>query len=311
MLLMTSQTVFAITAESADSPVPVLSETSPRCVAEGEAVSIAVTDREIVVIPLEGPERRIVHAVPQLIASCLLVERDNAVEVLLGTVGSRLFHCSLAGGETQAVTSFDQLPCRNQWHTPWGGPAAVRSLAMTPDGWIYADIHVGSIMRSRDWGHNWEPVTPTLNEDVHEVATCPAAPAAVYANTALAVYVSNDRGMSWDHRAKDLGERYGRAMAVHPQQPEVLLATVSDGPHEEHVHGQLFRSEDGGRTWAHVVDGFPASTAENIDTFHVVFDKEGGVWAACGQHLFRSEDTGISWREKWQAPENITMLSCR
>ena len=44
----------------------------------------------------------------------------------------------------------------------------MRSLAHSGD-WVFADIHVGS-MRSPDRGTTWEPVTPDLDADVHQVA---------------------------------------------------------------------------------------------------------------------------------------------
>jgi hypothetical protein len=86
-------------------------------------------------------------------------------------------------GTANLCTGFEALPVRSEWYTPWGGPPAVRSFAATTDGCVYADIHVGSIMRSPDQGHTWEPVTPTLHNDVHEVATTPASDNHVAANT--------------------------------------------------------------------------------------------------------------------------------
>ena len=38
---------------------------------------------------------------------------------------------------------------RQSWYTPWAVRPAVRSLAHSGD-WVFADIHVGSIMRSPD-----------------------------------------------------------------------------------------------------------------------------------------------------------------
>ena len=63
-------------------------------------------------------------------------------------------------GPAERVVAFDELACREEWYTPWGGPPAVRTFAKTQDGFCYADIHVGSIMRSPDEGISWEPVTP-------------------------------------------------------------------------------------------------------------------------------------------------------
>jgi photosystem II stability/assembly factor-like uncharacterized protein len=165
-------------------------------------------------------------------------------------------------------------------------------------------------MRSADDGLTWEPVTPALNEDVHQVAVTRADDEHVYANTARGVYVSADRGRTWEHRAADLGERYGRAIAVHPRHPAVILASVSDGPHGDDVHGQLYRSDVGGRTWRQVRDGFPESTRRNINTYQVAFAKDGTAWAAVGRHLFVGGKGGTKWNRYWEAPSEIRTITC-
>ena len=87
---------------------------------------------------------------------------------------------------------------------PWGGPPAVRTLAKTQDGFCYADIHVGSIMRSHDEGISWEPVTQNFIKMSIRSSTCPADDNRVYANTQNGVYVSADRGHSWENRIEGL-----------------------------------------------------------------------------------------------------------
>ena len=262
------------------------------------------------VLVVDGDSGAAAHpsGIDDSIDSMLVLDADEGV-LLLGTGEAHLYRAEI-GREVRVerVVAFDALECRSGWDTPWGGPPALRSLAATPDGWVYADIHVGSIMRSPDRGVSWEPVTPTLHRDVHEVGTCPAAPGRVYATTARAVYVSRDRGDSWQHCGEGLGSRYGRAVTVHPGDPDCILTTVSDGPHGENVHGGLFRSDDAGVTWQHISDGFPGSTCENIDTFHVLFDGSGVPWASVGPTLCRGCASG-RWDVFWQAPEPIVMLA--
>ena len=228
--------------------------------------------------------------------------------MLIGTTPAHVYRLADDGRPAARIAPFDALDCRDGWHTPWGGPPAVRSLADTPDGTVYADIHVGSIMRSADHGRSWQPVTPDLHEDVHQVATCAAAPDRVAANTARAVYLSDDLGRSWSHRGDDLGARYGRAIAIDPTDPDVMLATVSDGPHGDDVHGQLYRTDDAGRTWSHVCDGFPDSTAQNINTSHVVFTADGIAWACVDRTLYVGDDHGRRWSTFWAGPEPIRMI---
>ena len=98
-------------------------------------------------------------------------------------------------------------------------------------------------------------------------------------------------------------------MTVHPREPDLVLATVSDGPHGDDVHGQLYRSEDAGRSWTHVAGSFPASTAENIDTFQVAFSAQGVVWAVVGSTLYAGWERATRWQPFWQASEPLTMIA--
>jgi hypothetical protein len=280
-----------------------------RRVEEGHTCEAVALEDGTIVLLRDGAETRLASGIEGTVHS-LLILSEEPLRLLIGAEPPYLYILSDSGPAARNE-SFATLDCRGEWHTPWGGPAAVRSMAATPDGWVYADIHVGSIMRSADRGETWEPVTPTLHADVHQVNACPAAPDRVYAETADAFWLSEDRGKSWHHRAADLGERYGRAVAVHPSDPELVLATVSDGPHGDNVHGRLYRSADAGLHWEHVADGFPASTPDNIDTFHVAFDEAGQAYAVVGNVLYSAGPEAAEWSPAWEAPSDIIMLSAR
>ncbi|MHC4986455.1 MAG: WD40/YVTN/BNR-like repeat-containing protein, partial [Planctomycetota bacterium] len=245
-------------------------------VAESDGLVVAALGDGTIVLIRGDDQETISTGISEPIESLLILDEARPT-VLIGTEAPHIY--LLDGGSVRHNESFADLPCRSGFHTPWGGPAAVRSLAATAEGYVYADIHVGSIMVSADCGRTWQPVTPELHEDVHQVATSPAAPNRVYANTADSVWISDDRGESWAHRGDDLANRYGRCITVCPTDGDVVLATVSDGPHGQNVHGELWRTDNVGKTWQHVTDGFPASTADNINTYHVAFETADRAWA--------------------------------
>ena len=306
MLILTEEAVYGAD-ESAPQPEPVrvLDEAAMAVEAAPNRGVAALPDGDIAVIGPDGVDR-LPSGVEDGIC-CVHVLREDPLTVLMGTEPAHL--CRLEDGSSaRRIDSFDQLEVRGDWYTPWGGPPAVRSLARTGED-VYADIHVGSIVRSADAGQSWAPVNPGLHPDVHQVAVCPAAPERVYVNTADAVFVSEDRGDSWRHRADGLPCRYGRAIAVHPEDPDCLLASVSRGPRAEGT-GRLFRSSDAGRSWVSPDAGFPETTLDNVDTFQVAFDAGGAAWASVGDRLYRSGDRGRSWAVEWKAPSPIVAISC-
>lgn len=131
----------------------------------------------------------------------------------------------------------------------------------------------------------------------------------MYANTFRSVYLSEDCGDSWDHRSTNLNDRYGQGIATHPDDPDLFLCGVSDGPTGANVRGQLYRTTDAGRRWTHVTDGFPTATRRNIDTFHLVFTAPDTAWATDANVLYRSQDRGRTWDAFWTASETILMVS--
>ena len=307
LLILTEETVY-VADEAAPEPEPV--RVLDEAAIAGEAAVngggvVALPNGEVACIGADGAERCESGIDDEI--CCLHLLAEDPLVLLIGTEPPHVYRME-RGTPARRIESFARLAVRDDWYTPWGGPPAVRSLAHSGAD-VYADIHVGSIMRSADRGESWKPVTPGLHQDVHQVAVCPAAPERVYANTAQAVFVSGDRGDSWEHRSGGLPARYGRAVAVHPADPDCLLASVSRGPHAEGT-GKLFRSDDAGRSWAHVRDGFPEVARDNVDTFRVAFDAAGVAWAAVEETLYRSGDRGRRWQAVWSASSEIRAVSC-
>ena len=243
------------------------------------------------------------------VSSLLIVSTDPPV-AWVGTVGPHIYRIA-CDGSLRRIDAFDALPQRRHWSTPWGGPPHVRSLAMTPDGWIYADVEVGSIMVATDAGQSWHEVDDAIHPDVHQVLTIPTCPDRLYTNGRHGVYVSEDRGHSWLDRAEGLGRGYGRAIAVPWDDPLLMLATISDGPHdrENNVHGRLFRTTDGGHAWQRVLDGLPPTTPRNINTHHVIFTPDATAWLCEGDRVHVSEDRGRTWHLACRLDEEVVMLS--
>jgi alkylated DNA repair dioxygenase AlkB len=307
MLISTTSSLFLAPPDVSKPPKTLIENLDIRRVQKGDKRNLIALSDGSIIIQERDSQKTLQTGIVDRIDSILIVEEDPLV-LLIGCTPPNLYKLVEETGETRPVHSFQKLSVRDQWYTPWGGPPAVRSMDITNDGWVYADIHVGSIMRSPDKGETWEPVNPTLHKDVHQVITCPSKPERVIANTYLSVYVSDDGGGTWSHRSDELNQRYGRGVAVHPTNPDIILCGVSDGPSGSNVHGQLFRTENAGKKWKHIKQGFPESTLKNIDTFHIQFIDDH-AFVSDENRLYHSKDVGQTWAIYWTAPGEIAVIS--
>ncbi len=309
MFIATYDAIYAVEDDGNGEPIQIYKGTDSGrnahgtmvSLSKGQAVVSALSDGTLLILS-EDDEKRIPTGIEAPIAS-LLVVNEEPLTLLIGTdEGAYVYRLVGTEGPAERVIAFDELECRKDWYTPWGGPPAVRTFAKTQDGFCYADIHVGSIMRSHDEGISWEPVTPELHKDVHQVATCPANDYQVYANTANGVYISPDRGDSWVNRIEGLPVRYGTAIAVHPADPDLLIATVQNGPRGGGAW--LCRSENGGATWTQLNDQLTNST-DRIRTGYIAFTSEGTAWAVIGKTLYIGTERATDWHPFWTAPEPL------
>ena len=221
--------------------------------------------------------------------NCLAWTRNG--RLLAGTEAARLGW--VADGGIDFIESFDAIPERPEWNTPWGGPPDTRSLAVAADGTLYADIHVGWVTRSVDGGATWQCLRSGLEKDVHQVGTHPQDAAIVYAATARGFHISFDRGESFSARPGAMPYFYQRACASFPDKP-VCLASTSRGPHGQ-ADALLYRSGNWGESWDPAI-GLPKGVCRNIDTFQLVTLEDDRAFVLVeNRDLYSSADAGESW----------------
>ena len=223
--------------------------------------------------------------------NCII--RTNSGKLLVGTAGARVAETTENG--LRFLPPFDVVPERSQWDTPWGRPPDVRSFAVSSDGSIYANVHVGWIVRSLDDGQTWKCLTNGLEKDVHQVATMPHAAQTVFAATARGFFLSIDGGENFRRLTDPMPYYYQRACAAFSG-TDTYLSSTSRGPHGQ-ADSLLFRSTDCGVSWEKV-DGLPDGIAQNLDTHQLITQKNGTAWIVVeNSKLWRSFDFGASWEE--------------
>jgi hypothetical protein len=231
-------------------------------------------------------------------ATCLAPVPDG---LLIGTAQAHLLR--FAGDALQPVESFDTAEGREQWYTPWGDPADVRSIAVARDGALHVNVHVGGVVRSRDKGRSWTP-TVDIETDVHQVLAHPTRADVVLAAAYEGFGISRDGGNSWHFVADGMHAHYARAVAV---AGETVLVSASTGPGGRRA--ALYRRPlDSDAPFMRCDEGLPWFN-DNIDTACLAADGSLVVFGTDDGRIFRSLDGGAHWSLVTKGLPTITAVT--
>jgi hypothetical protein len=273
VLAGTTEGLFRLT----DGAVVPLSSTETKAIAEEWVIADA---GEVVSL-----DTGITATTAPLSAQCVATLGTSA---LVGTEQAHLFGLD-HDGNVRPVESFDRIPTRDEWYTPWGDPPDTRSLTVTADGVPLVNVHVGGVWRGDGDGDEWTEVVPVDN-DTHHVLAAPSG-ARVLIAAAVGFGSSTDGGRTFSWTADGLHSTYSRAVAF---AGDYALLTASTGPFTK--QGAVYRrplAGDGPFERCH--DGLPEWFDFNIDTFQLA---ARGHLAALGTQegdVYLSEDEGSTW----------------
>lgn len=217
-------------------------------------------------------------------ATCLA---PTPTGLLVGTDEAGLLR--FVDGRLSRIDGFDTVEGRDEWYTPWGDPAAVRSIAVATDGTIHVNVHVGGVARSRDGGRSWAP-TVDVEADVHQVLAHPRRPNVVLAAAYEGFGLSRDGGDSWQFITEGMHAHYSRAVAV---SEDTVLVSASTGPRGRRA--ALYRrplDDDG--PFERCRDRLPWFD-DNIDTACLQAAGPTAVFGTEDGRIFLSPDHGRSW----------------
>jgi hypothetical protein len=236
------------------------------------------------VLRLRDTEVESVASVEGETGRCLLPFGDGA---LVGTSNARL--ASIREGSSEMLSAFDGAEGRDGWYTPWGGPPDTRSLDAGPDGALFANVHVGGILRSDAPSEAWTP-TIDIDADVHQVVTDPIAAGHVVAATARGLAESVDGGGSWRFSDDGLHAPYSRAVAL---DGDVLFLSASTGPRGGRA--AVYRRRHGSDVFERSGSGLPEWFAGNVDSHCLAAGGGVAVFGTEDGRVFASDDGGGSW----------------
>lgn len=233
---------------------------------------------------------------------CLLA---SSTGLLAGTDGAHLLR--LAGSRMELVDGFETVTGRERWYTPWGGPPDIRSLAEGPDGYLYANVHVGGIVVSADGGTSWESSSLDIDCDIHQVVAEPLSGIVLAAAGDGGLARSDDGGQSWAMNTEGLHATYCRALAVVGR---TLLLSASTGPRGE--QSAVYRCPlDGAGPFERCRGSLPEWFSGNVDTAWLAAADAEAYLASPEGRLYFSADEGASWKAMLDGLPPVTCVGIR
>jgi hypothetical protein len=198
----------------------------------------------------------------------------------------------------------------------------VWSLAMGPDGTLYAGVEPAGLFRSADGGATWSHVEGLTNHSSHEtwqpgagglilhtIVPHPTDPAHVWIGiSAVGVFETIDGGASWEPR--NVGVRADFMPDPHPITGQcvhkfVMAAGQPDTLYQQN-HCGVYRSDDAGAHWTELTDnGLPSEFSfpmvahpRDPDTVWVIplNGADKGRFVPDGKPaVWRTHDRGATW----------------
>lgn len=173
------------------------------------------------------------------------------------------------------------------------------------DGIALAGTSGAGILRTADGGRTWALCNFGLEDFiVTALATAPTwgRREFVFAVTEHGLYRSPNGGRAWKRSDAGLEGISIQTLALSPtfEADATLLAGAENG--------RLYRSTDGGRTWA--LHGEPWRDTDMLAPINALLWHEAGLWLGAGNgQLWRSTDGGATWQLAAQCPAPVLALT--
>ncbi len=186
-----------------------------------------------------------------------------------------------------------------------GGGGWIQSICASPHDAdeLFVGCDVGGFYHSADGGDGYTILNTGLRDYFVEcIAPHPTDPSLLYLGCEGGVYKSTDRGRSWNWLRSGFPAvaRYRfsapiGALAIDPNAPHTLYAGVGRPRRRDYGAGTVYKTVDGGDTWA--VVNRPGSLPDQAVVSDLVVDPADSrhVLLACSAGVYQSRDGGVDW----------------
>ncbi len=175
---------------------------------------------------------------------------------------------------------------------------------------VWVGIEVDGVRHSADGGETWTRIATEIpNLDVHNVLVTAGPPKTVFTVMNDDVWRSTDDGETWEpaHARTTFPWHYTRDIVAKPNDPQTVFLTVGDATPGR--TGTIMRSRDAGATWDSL--GFPVQPNSAMWTISIPAAEPDTMFAASRYgYLYRSDDSGDSWRKLWREFSEVSSVVC-
>lgn len=191
---------------------------------------------------------------------------------------------------------------------------AVQLVASRP-GHLYVAFGSGNLWKSTNNGIDWRPIfNDQASYGIGDFALAPSNPEIIYLGTGeslkkarnftipgTGIYRSDDGGEHWRHLGLSDSWHIGE-IAVHPTNPEIVVVSVLGHLWSENSNRGIYRTDNGGETWEHVLFVNERTGANDIvwakndpDVLYASMWENYPSVNGVGSGVYRSADAGVTW----------------